>query len=83
MASHGSGPSWMVTAVGSATRLWYQTGLVGAPPCEATSAYSPSCSTRMSGVLRILPLLLPRVVTMMIGMPVSKSVLPSAPPDPS
>ena len=36
---------------GSATRLWYQTGWVGAPPWEATRAYSPSCSTRMSGDL--------------------------------
>ena len=54
-------------------------GASGAPPIEATSAYSPSCSTRMSGVLRSLPLLLPRVVTMMIASPVSRSVLASRP----
>ena len=42
----------------------------------ATSAYSPPCSTRISGVLRILPLLFPRVVRMITGSPVSRSVLP-------
>src|SRR5947199_113683 len=61
--SKGSGPSWIVTASGSALRLWYQTGCRGAPPCDATSAYSPACSTRIRGVLRSLPVSLPRVVT--------------------
>src|SRR3954454_7086589 len=69
-----------MTLSGSALRLWYQTGCFGAPPIDATSAYSPSCSTRMSGVLRSAPLLLPRVVRMMIGNPVSSSVFASRPP---
>src|SRR4051812_36436264 len=71
----------MVTASGSAVRLWYQTGWVGAPPMDATRAYSPPCSTRMSGVFRSLPLLLPRVVTMITGSPVSRRVLARWPPD--
>ena len=79
--SNGSGPSCTVAAFGSAVRLWYQTGCFGAPPTEATSAYSPSCSTRISGDLRILPDLLPRVVRMMIGRPVSRSVVASVPPE--
>jgi hypothetical protein len=54
---------------------------LGAPPSDATSAYSPSCSTRMSGVLRSFPLLLPRVVRMITGMPVSSSVVPFCPPE--
>src|SRR3990172_8281163 len=47
---------------------------------DATTAYSPLCSTRIRGVLRTLPLLLPRVVRMMTGRPVSWKVLPSRPP---
>src|SRR5581483_12167466 len=80
VASKGSGPSWIVTASESALRLWYQTGCFGAPPIDATSAYSPSCSTRISGVLRSFPDLFPRVVTMTIGRPVSSSVFASRPP---
>src|SRR4051812_2935613 len=53
------------------------------PPCEATSAYSPSCSTRIMAILRTLPLLLPLVVTTMTGSPVSRSVLARSPPDAS
>ena len=34
-------------------------GVLGRPPLEATRAYSPSCSTRISGCLRTLPLLGP------------------------
>src|SRR3954471_8852848 len=79
----GSGPSWIVTAPGSALRLWYQTGCRGEPPCDATSAYSPSCSTRMSGVLRSLPDLFPRVVTTTIDRPLSRNVLARRPPDAS
>src|SRR3954454_1754325 len=72
-----------MTLSGSSLRLKYQTGCFGAPPIDATSAYSPSCSTRISAVLRSLPLLLPRVVTMITGMPVSRSVLASLPPEAS
>src|SRR5580698_3658968 len=50
---------------------------------DATSRYSPSCSTRISGVLRSFPLLLPRLVTMITGRPVSRSVLARWPPDAS
>src|ERR1700733_15339626 len=59
--------------------LWYQTGFFGAPPSDATTAYSPSCSTRMSGVLRSLPLLAPTVVSRMMGLPFISAA--SAPPD--
>ena len=71
----------MVTSSGCALRLWYQTGLVGAPPMDATNAYSPSFSTRINAILRILPVLLPRMVTMITGKPVSLSVLASWPPE--
>lgn len=71
-------PSWSSTR-GSATTLWYQTGFFGAPPWEATTAYAPSCSTRIRGVLRSLPLLAPRVVSRITGM--SRIVIPSLPPD--
>ena len=37
----------------------------------------------MSGVLRSLPVLLPRVVTTMIGRPVSRNVLARRPPEAS
>ena len=37
----------------------------------------------MTGVLRTLPLLAPRVVTTMMGMPVSSSVLAFWPPEAS
>ena len=53
------------------------------PPLEAMSAYSPPCSTRMTGLLRTLPLLAPRVVTTTMGMPVSISVLARWPPEAS
>src|ERR1700678_241891 len=42
-------------------------------------AYRPSCSTRITGVLRTLPLLAPRLVTITTGSPVSRSVVPRAP----
>src|SRR5277367_4043806 len=59
--------------------LWYQTGFFGAPPNDATQAYSPLCSTRISGVLRRLPVLAPTVVSRMMGMPFISAA--SAPPD--
>lgn len=59
--------------------LKYQTGCLGAPPSEATTAYSPWCSTRISGVLRSLPDLAPTVVSRMIGLPLSS--VASVPPD--
>jgi hypothetical protein len=37
----------------------------------------------MSGVLRSLPVLLPRVVTTMIGRPVSRNVFARRPPEAS
>ena len=43
-------------------------------------AYAPSCSTRISAILRILPLLAPRVVKIATGSPVSRRVLASRPP---
>ncbi|CKV43089.1 Uncharacterised protein [Mycobacterium tuberculosis] len=61
------------------TTLWYQTGFFGAPPSEATIAYWPSCSTRISGVLRSLPVFAPTVVSRMTGFPCS--CVPSVPPD--
>jgi hypothetical protein len=81
--SKGAGPSCTITLCGSATRLWYQTGLVGAPPIEATNAYSPPCSTRINAILRTDPVALPLIVTTMTGMPVSRRVLASVPPDAS
>ena len=48
----------------------------GAPPFEANSAYSPSCSIRISGTFRTLPVCRPTVVMMMIGRPVSARVFP-------
>src|ERR1700756_5905024 len=59
--------------------LWSQTGFFGAPPSEATIAYSPLCSTRISGVLRSLPVLAPTVVSRMTGLPCNS--VPSVPPD--
>src|SRR6476660_5288082 len=44
-------------------------------------AYRPSCSTRITGVLRNLPLLAPRLVTITTGRPVSRSVVPLVPPE--
>jgi hypothetical protein len=49
------------------------------PPSEATAAYSPSCSTRISAFLRSLPDLAPTVVSTITGMP--RSVVPSVPLD--
>ncbi len=43
--------------------------IFGAPPSEATIAYWPSCSTRISGVLRSLPVFAPTVVSRMTGFP--------------
>jgi hypothetical protein len=54
---------------------------VGAPPCDATAAYRPSCSTRITGVLRTLPLRAPRLVMITTGRPVSRSVVPCVPPE--
>src|SRR5271168_5543511 len=59
--------------------LWYQTGFFGAPPSEATTAYSPLCSTRISGVLRSLLVLAPTVVSRMMGLPFISAA--SDPPD--
>jgi hypothetical protein len=47
-------------------------------PLDATAAYTPSCSTRMTGFLRRLPLFAPRDVITTIGRPMIS--LPSAPP---
>src|SRR5215469_5224698 len=44
-------------------------------------AYRPSCSTRITGVLRTLPLYTPRLVTITTGKPVSRSVVPRIPPE--
>ena len=55
VTKNGSGPSCTMTSVGLASRLAYQLGCSGAPPFEATSAYEPSCSTRISAILRTLP----------------------------
>src|SRR5215467_2786908 len=44
-------------------------------------AYRPSCSTRITGVLRTLPLFAPRLVTITTGRPVSRSVVPWVPPE--
>ena len=44
-------------------------GMLGAPPSEPMTAYSPSCSTRISGVLRSLPLLAPTEVSTTTGRP--------------
>src|ERR1700712_2843866 len=59
--------------------LKYQTGCFGAPPSEATTAYSPSCSTRISGVLRTFPDFAPMVVSRITGRPLSS--MPSVPPE--
>src|SRR5439155_26829790 len=63
---------------GSATRLRYHTGCCGAPPIDATTAYSPSCSTRINADLRSLAVLRPRVVSTTIGLPWSSAA--SLPP---
>src|SRR6202042_3700541 len=41
------------------------------------------CSTRITGVLRTLPLRAPRLVMITTGRPVSRSVVPCVPPEPS
>ena len=66
---------------GSSTRLRYHAGCLAAPPLEAITAYVPSCSTRMSGDLRRLPLRRPLVVKITTGTP--RSVFALAPPDAS
>ena len=63
-------------------KLWYQVGCVGAPPCEATAAYTPSFSTRMTGFLRSLPLFAPTDVITTIGHSEwPRRVFASVPPD--
>src|SRR5690242_20001593 len=61
--------------------LKYHTGCLGAPPSDATTAYRSPSVTRMSGVLRSLPVLLPLVSRMITGAP--SSSVPSVPPDDS
>ncbi|SKU82924.1 Uncharacterised protein [Mycobacteroides abscessus subsp. abscessus] len=51
---------------------------MGAPPSEATRAYSPLCSTRIKAILRSLPDLAPSVVSRITGM--SAMVMPSVVP---
>ncbi|GAA3189662.1 hypothetical protein GCM10020255_087990 [Rhodococcus baikonurensis] len=43
--------------------------ILRAPPSEATTAYEPSCSTRISGVFLTLPDFAPIVVRTTTGMP--------------
>src|SRR5882757_5160562 len=62
---------------GWAIKLKYQAGCFGAPPAEATARYLPSCSIRMTGVFRILPLAAPVMVRMTTGRP--SRVPPSRP----
>src|SRR5690606_5521649 len=57
----------MISTRGSALRLWYHCGCFGPPPTEATAAYTPSCSTRMSGTLRTAPDFAPRMVSRTTG----------------
>ena len=57
------------------------TGLSGAPPIDATTAYRSPSVTRMSGALRTAPVLRPLVHRITQGLP-SRSV-PSVPPDSS
>ena len=47
---------------GSASRLRTHCGSVGAPPREPTAAYTPSCSTRIRGTLRVAPVRAPVIV---------------------
>ena len=61
---------------GCSTRLRYQAGFSGCPPFEATTAYRPSCSTRISAVLRSLPLVAPTEVMTMTGLPWSVLAFP-------
>ena len=77
-----TGPSCSSTC-GWASRFAYQTGCSGAPPLDAIAAYRPSCSTRMTGVLRSLPLRAPRLVMITTGSPVSRRVVPCVPPEDS
>ena len=49
----------------------------------ATSRYSPACSTRMSAILRTLPLLAPIIVTMITGGRCRAACWLGAPPDAS
>src|SRR5690606_20851262 len=62
-------------------RLKYHDGCCGAPPFDATTAYTPSCSTRMSAFLRSLPLRAPTEVSTMMGLP--RNSFASAPPEAS
>ncbi|SHW72776.1 Uncharacterised protein [Mycobacteroides abscessus subsp. abscessus] len=63
---------------GLARRFATQAGFFGAPPIEPTARYTPSCSTRMSGALRICPDFAPMVYKITTGSP--SSVVPSTPP---
>jgi hypothetical protein len=49
---------------------------LGAPPIEATAAYSPSCSTRIRAFLRSFPDVAPIDVTTMIGTPRLRGLAP-------
>src|SRR6476469_56323 len=53
-AVHERVSSWS-SMTGFLRRFAYHFGCSGAPPLLATAAYTPSCSTRISGTLRILP----------------------------
>ena len=55
--------------------------LRGAALGRETAAYTPSCSTRMTGFLRRLPLFAPREVITTMGRPMIS--LPSAPAEAS
>src|SRR5689334_15844966 len=54
--------------------FWCQTGFSGAPPLDATIAYTPSCSTRINGTLRSLPDFAPRMVTRTTGRPLMSTL---------
>src|ERR1700743_692945 len=59
--------------------LRYHDGCSGAPPLEATAAYLPSCSTRITGFLRSLPDAEPIEVMTITGTP--RSTVPLVPPE--
>ena len=52
----------------------------GSPALRPDEDVVPPSLTRMSGVFRIAPVLLPVLVTMITGNPVSRSVVPLVPP---
>ena len=56
--------------LGLALRLWYQSGLVGAPPLDATTSIEPSSWGKYtSGVTRTVPLFAPMWWSRIIGAP--------------